>query len=161
MFGALLGALGPVGWVAGGLITVATVAAASSSGGSSRSTNSASVKRKYKEDKSKKIQDDIDEYIVDQIAHIGIKYNTIILINDIIIRTSSKLDPILSSSFNTITDTITDTLKAKTDTDISTIVIIVKKDESLQKEIKKLKSNTDEISSVIEILRGSKIETLS
>jgi len=153
MFGALLGALGPVGWVAGGLITAATVAAASSSGGSTRHTNSNSVKREYKENKKEQLQEDIEEYIDKQIDFIKQKYNTDISVNNTVAELAHI--PELGNFVNQLGDF------KNLNIDEAPKIDIIQKDNSLRNQINILKTNASELEIVINLLRGVKSETLS
>jgi hypothetical protein len=150
MFGALLGALGPVGWIAGGIITVATVAAASSTG-SSPSSNTSSAKREYKEGKKEKLQNDIDDYIKKQTKHIKLKYNADILIDDTLLQSNINFTGIFGSNLNIpLEKKITE----------APIITILKKDLTIHQKIKKLRTSTTEIESIIVLLTRAKYEPI-
>jgi len=81
MFGALLGALGPVGWAVGGAITVATIIVASSddddyesSTYSNRNEKESEAKEEARAEKNEKICKEINDYKGKRIKHIKQKY---------------------------------------------------------------------------------------
>lgn len=141
--------LGPIIAVAGGKLLYDAITDDSGSSSSNRS----SVEREYKEDKKEKIQDDISDYIDKQIAFIKQKYNSDITIEN---NAAEKSTGSMFTNNNITMDDFIIRHKRQEPT-----VEVINKDEIIAKEIKRLKSNTDELSSVVEILRGAKIETLS
>lgn len=132
MFGAFLGALGPIGWVAGAAITVAGIAAASSSSGSSRHTNEEEVRSEYKDDKIKELQADIDDYIQREIDMTQKNFNTKIALeyNSSIFNSKSFMLP------------------EENDIKIS----IISKDHTLDNQIKLLENDISSIKETINIL---------
>jgi len=108
MFGALLGALGPVGWAVGGVITVATIVAASSdddsyesSTYSNRDEKESNAKEEALAEKNEKICKEINAYKGKRIKHIKQKYQV-----DIDITNNKKVKFIEKSYIDAIDRTI-------------------------------------------------------
>lgn len=148
MFG-FLAALGPIGAVAAVAGTVGVAVLASGSNSSKR-TDEDLVRHDYNESKKDLIQEEIDLYIEKQITRVRKKYEIDISINTTILElsTSSELESRYGLFGNMKSLNLNET----------PIVEVLSENTTFTTRIKNTKSNINELTSAIKLLKEAKNE---